>query len=667
MNNKLSLIKKLIFTTLSIFIAITGVIVGDSKTVGADEGKSVLYSINEKLLINEEIKLVTEFQNSEENNKLTIISPKGFEIDEKKIKEENMSLILDLSIDKKDDINNKIIFLLKDQKYSGKLLINGRFSTPGNYEFIRDYNGSKDICLLKIVEEKELEEQTIESSSQTDASDRTNEEKVVVEKEKEKNESSSHSILTESIDEKKVSENNSVEEFDELQNPNKINPKIIQVYPELSISYSNITKGNKDGKNHFNNVLQFKIVVGNGENAIANFGDAGVQNIIPKGLEVDKNSITVSDNVLGLTTKKPSILNGATNVLNTTVTNLTPGRRYTITYNATIKSKTGISLSSTVKMIDGTVVRLESKTDIPVSRDVLNPPTLKVQSLNLDGTVSDEVRRNKRVKYRITLQKYFNIKNNDQGYDSITINSGKLDNNLEDFSDFVLKTENGKSIANSNIIYDSDSNQIIASFKDAKNFTGTQDVILEYTALVNKDTFDNTKIYAQASADIVFATSNTAKTGTSPQNITTVYKGDLKFISAPSGLSYGEEIKLSGIDRTYYFDSKDKELLVNDGRYKGHKWRMALKLGTELTSSSGHKLLNSIFYRNEYIDKPITKQDSQIIFENTTTDDSDVNISENWIKNQEGPILKVKSGSALAEEYKGSLEWILQDVPTDLD
>lgn len=667
MNNKLSLIKKLIFTTLSIFIAITGIIVGDSKTVGADEGKSVLYSINEKLLINEEIKLVTEFQNSEENNKLTIISPKGFEIDEKKIKEENKSLILDLSIDKKDDINNKIIFLLKDQKYSGKLLINGRFSTPGNYEFIRDYDGSKDICLLKIVEENKLEEQTIESSSQTDASNRTNEEEAVEEERKVTDSIDLGSIINSSEDKKVLSSSNKMESRFDDNFP----------APQITKEYSNVKHQDyeKDGKNHWGNTLQFTLKIGNGKYAWIDWEDVSVQEYIPKDLKVDKNSITLTDNSTGLSRKIPLALNENSNILSQYFPLIKKDSSYTIKYQARILSRTGITLTSITKANGGNG-KIERNLDIPINKDSFNAPTLHMDVFHSDGKMVDNINRAKRgeqVKYKLIIEKYFKNKANDQGYSFVKLESDPIDKNLENLENFVLKTESGTELKNAKIDFDLSKRIVTVTLDNLKNFSANQDLILEYDAKIKDDALDGMKVSSGYWSQAIFATDNICKR--QHQDISMLLNiGDLKFVSAPTKLNYGDDLKMSVIDRVYFPKEINQDLLVNDSRYDGqiHKWRMVVKLGNELTSSNGHKLLNSFFYRQnkngQINDKALSMKESQVIVEHTTTnDDSEVNISKNWITNREGPILKVKSGAAYAEEYLGSFEWTLQDVPNNMD
>ncbi|MCU4733699.1 MucBP domain-containing protein [Bacillus cereus] len=149
-----------------------------------------------------------------------------------------------------------------------------------------------------------------------------------------------------------------------------------------------------------------------------------------------------------------------------------------------------------------------------------------------------------------------------------------------------------------------------------------------------------------------------------PQTIVFIYEnGNLEFISAPGSVSFGTDLKISSEDKTYPLQSKEGTLTVQDYRDVGHAWSMTAKLLVDMTSENGHMLQAGLHYHHKGEDYVLQKNISIPVYETVSTGNEMVTISDLWDAKQEGLILKVKAGQAYAEEYKGTIQWTLQDVP----
>ncbi|HCU0363536.1 TPA: hypothetical protein OUE96_000621 [Enterococcus faecalis] len=147
-----------------------------------------------------------------------------------------------------------------------------------------------------------------------------------------------------------------------------------------------------------------------------------------------------------------------------------------------------------------------------------------------------------------------------------------------------------------------------------------------------------------------------------------VQDNPLVFQSAPSSINFGQDLKISNLDKAYPVVNSNEKLIVTDKRTKGSRsWRMKATLQQELTSTTNveHKLPDALHYKKQGQDLPLVLNESQIIYEKKTDSDAPVVISDEWSGIENGPVLEVKAGKAYAESYGGSVRWTLEDVPSN--
>lgn len=148
------------------------------------------------------------------------------------------------------------------------------------------------------------------------------------------------------------------------------------------------------------------------------------------------------------------------------------------------------------------------------------------------------------------------------------------------------------------------------------------------------------------------------------QVVTYIYEGLLLFVSAPTMLDFGSDLAIPNTETTYNLEKTEGELVVADYRSVGSDWSMTGKVLSEMTSTSGHVLEGSLYYRNGTNDYLFTKNVSIPIHNETTKNSSPITISESWTEEGNGPKLKVKAGEPRNERYEGKIQWTLQNVPT---
>lgn len=138
--------------------------------------------------------------------------------------------------------------------------------------------------------------------------------------------------------------------------------------------------------------------------------------------------------------------------------------------------------------------------------------------------------------------------------------------------------------------------------------------------------------------------------------------GVLEFISAPSSISFGEDLKVSAKNKVYGIESMNDGLIVQDSRALKSSWTMTAKMLSVLKSTSGHELPNAVHYSSNG-NSPVINQDATVIMEHTNTNEDPLTINNTWNKDSEGLILKIDGGKAKAESYSGMIQWTLQDTP----
>ncbi|SBO16506.1 pectate lyase-like adhesive domain-containing protein [Carnobacterium divergens] len=138
--------------------------------------------------------------------------------------------------------------------------------------------------------------------------------------------------------------------------------------------------------------------------------------------------------------------------------------------------------------------------------------------------------------------------------------------------------------------------------------------------------------------------------------------GVLEFVSAPSSISFGEDLKVSAKNQIYGIETMKDNLTVQDSRAIKSSWTMTAKMVSILTSTSGHELPNAVRYSSNG-ESTIINQTATTIMEHTNKNDDPLILNDTWNKESEGLILKIDGGKAKAESYSGTIQWTLQDTP----
>ncbi|WNV20647.1 pectate lyase-like adhesive domain-containing protein [Bacillus sp. SI2] len=140
--------------------------------------------------------------------------------------------------------------------------------------------------------------------------------------------------------------------------------------------------------------------------------------------------------------------------------------------------------------------------------------------------------------------------------------------------------------------------------------------------------------------------------------------GYLNLVSAPTTLSFGDDLKISSKDETYPLQQMDNKLSVSDERAERSPWTLTGKMIKVLENEKGFTLPEAIVYT--YKGKTMTLSENTInIYENTSGNEGTIDISENWLSDKEGLSLHVKAGEAKVGSYSGKIQWTLQDTPAN--
>ncbi|CUB10915.1 hypothetical protein BN2127_JRS1_02701 [Bacillus cereus] len=140
--------------------------------------------------------------------------------------------------------------------------------------------------------------------------------------------------------------------------------------------------------------------------------------------------------------------------------------------------------------------------------------------------------------------------------------------------------------------------------------------------------------------------------------------GYLNLVSAPTTLSFGDDLKISSKDETYPLQQMDNKLSVSDERAERSPWTLTGKMIKVLKNEKGFTLPEAIVYTHK--GKTMTLSENTInIYENTSGNEGTIDISENWLSDKEGLSLHVKAGEAKVGSYSGKIQWTLQDTPAN--
>lgn len=142
----------------------------------------------------------------------------------------------------------------------------------------------------------------------------------------------------------------------------------------------------------------------------------------------------------------------------------------------------------------------------------------------------------------------------------------------------------------------------------------------------------------------------------------TVADGELAFISAPTKLSFGEDLKVSSKEQTYPLAIVEGQLKVQDTRAVKNSWTLTAKIDQVLTTGTGHTLPDAIRYNLGGVETVLSSVSTKI-YQHTNTNEEPFVISDSWIQGGDGLSLTVPAGAAHSESYSGSILWTLQNTP----
>lgn len=331
-------------------------------------------------------------------------------------------------------------------------------------------------------------------------------------------------------------------------------------------------------------------------------------------------------------------------------------------YNGTVKK--GVPTGTLVKGKTTVEGKYSNGFEIPLSYS--NEVTTLIEDYGVleesvthqDGSVADDAQVNDILHYKIIYRTPY--KQADTKYTTISINSDitELTNYTKDSTNLVAHTESGKPLAVPTIV------GTTLSLNDSSGtIAANETIIVEFDVTVDAGKVsDGTVIKNSATAAMTFS-DNFKTVGLQSNLVETRIKGVLEFISAPKELNFGNDLKISTKDQVYPIQNKDEGLIVQDSRGEGNQWSMKATLLKELTSESGHQLIDSLHYYNQGKELAFTVGDSIPIRDQKTADNQPVEISNDWQDVQAGPVLKVKAGQPYNEKYMGAIQWTLQSVP----
>lgn len=142
----------------------------------------------------------------------------------------------------------------------------------------------------------------------------------------------------------------------------------------------------------------------------------------------------------------------------------------------------------------------------------------------------------------------------------------------------------------------------------------------------------------------------------------TVTDGELAFVSAPTKLSFGEDLKVSSKEQTYPLEKVEGQLKVQDTRAVKGAWTLTAKVDRVLTSVSGHTLPDAIRYNLGGTETILSSENAKI-YQHKNMNEEPFVISDNWTPGGDGLSLTVPAGAAHSESYSGSILWTLQNTP----
>ncbi|MGE7696793.1 hypothetical protein ACQKNC_22375 [Lysinibacillus sp. NPDC094177] len=286
--------------------------------------------------------------------------------------------------------------------------------------------------------------------------------------------------------------------------------------------------------------------------------------------------------------------------------------------------------------------------------------TIEERVFGVDGKVPTEVAPGETLKYEILVDSGY-IPDDRGTYGQFTI-SQKYDPHLESPTDLKVIDENGKEIGTATY----DDNEIVATLDTNPEVLRSTKVKFIFNAKVKEDAAEEDFVVSQATATGKYSTGD--EVNQTSNEVKTKISGVLKFVSAPEEVGFGEKLKISSRTKTYQLIKCDKSLSVKDSRTlsRNPSWMMTAKLVKPLTGKKNNdSTLDGLYYRYGGNVSTLTEDASALVYKKKTTGTEEINISNAWTPEGDGLYLEVPAGTAKADAYDGTVQWILQNVPVN--
>ncbi|MFJ8515901.1 hypothetical protein, partial [Lysinibacillus xylanilyticus] len=284
-------------------------------------------------------------------------------------------------------------------------------------------------------------------------------------------------------------------------------------------------------------------------------------------------------------------------------------------------------------------------------------PALDIEErvFNQDGNEAKEVAPGDTLSYKILVDSGYNLK--DTGtYGQFTITQ-KYDTHLEPPTDLQVLDGSGFEIGTATY------NTSAIEVKLKPDLPRSTKVTITFNAKVKDDATEGEYVVGQGTATGKYSTDDVVN-GTSNE-VKVKITGVLTFVSAPQVIDFGKKLAISPKNKKYYPIQLDTPLAVQDNRSLSRKpsWKMTAKLEQPLTGEKTGATLDSLHYRYGEKVSILTEEASAEIYEKETKNREVVDISNTWNPGGDGLYLEVTAGTAKADAYKGTIRWVLQDVP----
>ncbi|MGE7917213.1 hypothetical protein [Lysinibacillus xylanilyticus] len=286
--------------------------------------------------------------------------------------------------------------------------------------------------------------------------------------------------------------------------------------------------------------------------------------------------------------------------------------------------------------------------------------TIEEQVLGADGKVQTEVAPGETLKYEILVDSGY-IPDDKGTYGQFTI-SQKYDPHLESPTDLKVIDENGKRIGTATY----NVNKIVATIDTNPKVLRSTKVKFTFNAKVKEGAAEEDFVVSQATATGKYSTGD--EVNQTSNEVKIKISGVLKFVSAPGVIGFGEKLKISSRTKTYQLIQFDESLSVKDSRAlsRNPSWMMTAKLVKPLTGKKNKdSTLDGLYYRYGGNVSTLTEDASALVYKKKTTGTEEINISNAWTPEGDGLYLEVPAGTAKADAYDGTVQWILQNVPVN--